>query len=292
MMKTLFACLVMVCPMILSAADNPRVLMVRGNVSVQQHGKTEAARTGLNLEASAVVEVGPSGYIAMLKGGSGVVELSSPGTYKVDAQFASLRKTATTQRIASYLYANAYGNRSTGTETGTVYRTQTIGATWPPNTVVDTTVITVRWNALRNYTGGYILRLMTDSDSTVKEIRTTDTLVTLDLPSVAGSYRGTCLYWTVTAVSDTTISSQPRCIHWATDGELRAISTQVSEMLSIYTLDQTVQMSPLQGMLLGALYEEQGYYDRALDYYAKGRAGAEVPETTMLYEFCAQRGRE
>lgn len=291
-MKTLLVYLLMVFPMILWAVDDARILMVRGTVSVQQHGRKIAASSGSQLATSAVVEIGPSGYIAILRSGAGVVELTSPGTYKVDAAFAGLKRTSTAKRVASYLYANAFGNQTKGSETGTVYRSQTISATWPPNTIVDTSVLTVRWRAPRNYSGAYILRVMTDSDSLLKVIPTTDTLMVLDLQSFSKSYRGTCLYWTVVAAIDSTIASSPRCIHWATDDELRMVSAQAAELLSVSTIESASQISPLQGVLLGSLYEEQGYYDRALHYYSKGQAGVDLPQITSLYQSCVQRGHE
>lgn len=291
-MKTLLFFLLMVLPSILPAADGPRVMMVRGNVSIQQQGKTISAAAGMKLATSAVIEVGPSSYVAILKGGSGVVELSATGKYKLESLFAGVKKTAITQRIVSYLYANAYGKRSTGSETGTVYRAQSITATWPPDIVVDTSTLTLRWNPLRNHSGGYLVRLSTENDSVVKEIRTHDTLAVLDLQAIGRSYRGTCLYWTVSSGNDSTFSSLPRCVLWATDEEIRTVSMQASELLSVYTVESTTQIAPLQGILLGSLYEEQGYYERALEYYAKGSQGTDAPEIKALHQFCQQRGRE
>ena len=278
--------------LLVAASDDVRVLSMRGQVTARVGGKELPLTSGSKLPMNARVVIGQGGYTALITSSGAMRELRHLGVHKIDTLFNGKESSSTLSRVAKYVYTNAYENQAATSEAGTVYRTHTVMPYWPPNLIVDTSVITISWFPVRNYTGAYEFTIRDDSDSVLFTTKLADTTIGIDVGSIAASYRGRCVYWTVQLEKDVATSSNPRCITLASKDDLQDLSIQMQELQSICESHQENSSGDMCRVLIGALYEEQGFYDRACKEYSSQTRGESRAVAEILLQNCLRRGRE
>lgn len=278
--------------LLVAASDDVRVLSMRGQVTARFGGKELPLKSGSKLPMNARVVIGQGGYTALITSSGAMRELRHLGVHEIDTLFVGKESSSTLSRVAKYVYTNAYEQEAATSEAGTVYRTHTVMPIWPPNLVVDTSFITMSWFPVRNYTGAYELTIRDDNDSLLFTTKLADTTIGIDAGKIAASYRGRCVYWTVQLENDVATSSHPRCITLASKDDLQDLSIQIQELQSICGSHQENSSGDVCRVLIGALYEEQGFYERARKEYVAQLRGEDGAIAAMLLQNCLQRGRE
>jgi len=278
--------------LVATASDDVRVLSMRGQVTAKVGRTAQSLRSGVSLPMNATLVIGQGGYVALLTSKGAMRELRLAGMHKIDTLFTSKETSSTLSRVAKYVYANAYEKQVATSETGTVYRTQSVIPVWPPNLITDSAVITMSWLPVRGYSGSYELIIRDDRDSALYNATVADTSVSIDAGAIAGSYQGRCVYWTVQMARDVATASKPRCLTLASVDDMRELGTQVQELQLICQSNQEHSSSDICKVLIGALYEEQGFYEHARKEYASQKRDGDGVSTDILLQNCLQRGRE
>lgn len=278
--------------LVVHAGDDIRVLSTRGQAIAKYGGKEQQVKAGALLPPSTSITIGHGGYVALLSSKGGMRELRSPGVHKTDTMFSGKTRSSTMSRVAKYVYANAYEKEVTASETGTVYRTQSVAAVWPPNLITDSADVTLSWLPVRGYSGRYEVVIRNDDDSVLLVKTTSDTSLHADAGMLTRANRGTCVYWTVQLERDIATSSKPRCITVTSPDDARELAAQVQALKTECqnTSDRDGQV--VCAILIGALYEEQGYYEHARKMYASQLRDTDGEMTEVLLKNCMQRGKE
>lgn len=285
--------MVMIGSSLLAVADDGlRVLSVRGEVSARIRAKEIAVKAGASLPNGSQVIVGRVGHVALLSSKGMMRELHTAGTYKTDTIFIDRAVSSTFSRVAKYVYDNSFASQQIASDAGTVYRAQMIVPVWPPNIMIDTASVTVSWLSIRGFTGSYEVVIRDDNDSVIHNQKLSDTSFTIGARVLAQSYQGRCIYWSVQQENDAATASKPRCVTLASVDNRQDLASQLQELRSVCQSNQEQSAVDLCKLLIAALYEEQGFYDRALREYAScSQANDESIAATMLKN-CLQRGRE
>ncbi len=277
---------------VVRAGDDIRVLSTRGQATAKYGGKEQQIKAGALLPSNTVLKIGHGGYVALLSSKGGMRELKSPGVHRTDTMFGGKTASSTLSRVAKYVYANAYEKEVTASETGTVYRTQTVAAVWPPNLITDSADVALSWRPVRGYTGRYEVLIRNDDDSLLLVKTTSDTTLRLDASILTEATRGRCVYWTVQHERDIATASKPRCIMVASRDDAQELAAQVQTLKLECQSANDRDGQAVCAILIGALYEEQGYYEHARRIYTSQLRDTDGEMTEVLLKNCMQRGRE
>jgi hypothetical protein len=270
-------------------AQTVRILCVRGNVQVRLHDKDVQAKTGLTINRSTPIKVHVGGVLSLLSSNGEMAELSGYVTTTPEKEFIKAKQSTATQRIARYLWSNLFNDNTAAVEQGTVYRSNTLQAVWPPSIVLDTPSVKLQWMSNGSMERLYVVSLFDDSDSLLMTQEVRDTFLLIDLNPYWALADERCLYWNVRHLSLPNSACASRCIQSLSLHEGGLLQTRIAEVLDFKSSDDAGE-SPLSLITSAVVLEEHGLYERALDFYSQAYEMEPSEDYLALAQKCRLRG--
>lgn len=274
---------------VLCDAQTVRILSVRGDVRIRLDNKDVHAKTGLVISRSTPITLGTDGSISLISSNGEMAELSGHVVTTPAKEFARTVQSTSTQRIAKYLWSNLVNNSATGVEQGTVYRSHEIQVLWPPAMSLDSPLVELRWRPLSSMDRHYVVSLYDDADSLLESNDVRDTFLVLDLNRYRVQLADRCVYWTVQLAGILNSATEPRCLQVLSAREIGALQEKIADAVPFSSAEEG-RNSPLVMIVIAAVLEEYGLYDRALDYYSQAYEMAPSEDYHALAQKCRLRG--
>lgn len=274
---------------VLCDAQTVRILSVRGDVQVRLNSKDVRARTGQLISRSTTIKLGTSGSLSLISSNGEMTELTGQTVTYPAKEFAKTQPSTSTQRIAKYLWSNLINNSTTGVEQGAVYRSNNIQAVWPPAMFLDSPSVELRWRPLSSMDRHYVVSLYDDADSLLESNDVRDTFLVLDLNRYRVQMADHCFYWTVQLAGILNSATEPRCLQVLSAREIGALQDKIADAVPFSSAEEG-RNSPLVMIVIAAVLEEYGLYDRALNYYSQAYEMAPSEDYKTLALKCRLRG--